>query len=269
MRIYCLIRRLAPCLLLAVAFVSCDPWFQFSPYSATVDPSYRGTQEKNLNLIRQKNSQESAPFKVALLADPHYHLGKLEDAIRHINQKSGYAFAIVAGDLTENGLLQEYIYFHDAMSRLKIPYLAVIGNHDYLANGEMIYEQMYGPLNFTFEFNNTRFVLFDNNTIESGKETDLDWVEAQLAIDGGYDHIIPVAHIPPYDVQMEKYRDVYHKLLVRHGIRLSAHGHRHDFSLEKVFGDDVAYLTISSPQKRTYTELSVSPTSITVEKIEY
>ncbi|HEU5147559.1 MAG TPA: metallophosphoesterase, partial [Chryseosolibacter sp.] len=136
-------------LLLASIFLSCDPWFQYSPYEADVDSTYLETNAKNLALIQAKNSQDSKPFKVALLADPHYHYGRLDEAIDHINQNPEYAFAIVAGDLTENGLLQEYIYFHDAMSRLKVPYLAVIGNHDYLANGEMVYQQIYGPVNST------------------------------------------------------------------------------------------------------------------------
>ncbi|HEU5145298.1 MAG TPA: hypothetical protein VFT90_01225, partial [Chryseosolibacter sp.] len=107
------------------------------------------------------------------------------------------------------------------------------------------------------------------NTIESGKEPDFDWVAQQLVNDRNYDHVIPVAHVPPYDVQMEKHRDRYHELLIKNGINLSVHGHRHDYSLEQVFGDGIEYLTISSPQKGTYTELSVSPTSIEVRKIEY
>ena len=269
MRIDHITRRMILALLLAGMFVSCDPWFQYSPYEADVEPFYRDTNAKNLALIQAKNEDDSRPFKVALLADPHYHFGKLEDAIDHINNNPEYAFAIVAGDLTENGLLQEFIYFHNAMSRLRIPYIAVIGNHDYLANGEIVYEQMYGPFNFTFEFNNTRFVVFDNNTIESEKEPDLVWVAGQLQNDGKYDHVIPVAHVPPYDVQMEKYKNRFHELLVRNDINLSVHGHRHEYSLEKVFGDQVEYLTISSPQKRTYTELTVSPTVVEVRKIEY
>lgn len=269
MRIAYIIRRKAIGLLLISIFVSCDPWFSYSPYEADVNANRRNTTEKNLALIQQQNHEDSKPFKVALLADPHYHFSKLEDAIDHINKDPEFVFAIVAGDLTENGLLQEFIYFHDAMSRLRVPYLTVIGNHDYLANGEMVYEEMYGPVNYSFTFNNTRFVLFDNNTIESGKEPDLDWIERELVNDSNYDHVVPVAHVPPYDVQMEKYRDRYHTFLFKNGINLSVHGHRHDFSLEKVFGDDIEYLTISSPQKRTYTALSVSPTSIEVQKIEY
>lgn len=256
-------------LLITVALMSCDPWFAYSPYESNVEESYRETNRKNLERIAALSDGDSKPFKIALLADPHYHFGKLEEAIAHINRNPEYVFAIVAGDITENGLMQEYVYFHETMSNLKIPYLAVIGNHDYLANGERVFDQMYGPLNYTFVFNETRFVLFDNNTIESEKEPDFEWVAEQLVNNGDVDHVIPISHVPPYDVQMEKYRNLYHELLIRNRIDLSVHGHRHDFSLEKVFGDSIQYLTISSPQKRTYTALTVSPTGVEVQKIAY
>lgn len=263
------LRSQAICFLLAGLSYSCDPWFAYSPYAGNVEDAYLSTTEKNMARINAIDAGDGKPFKVALLADPHYHFSKLEDAIRRINSDPDYAFAIVAGDLTENGLLQEFVFFHDIMAGLNIPYLTVIGNHDYLSNGEMVYAEMYGPYNYTFEFNNTRFVLFDNNTIESEKQADLDWFAKQLVNDGGYDHVIPIAHIPPYDVQMAENRDPYHRLLIGNQIPLSIHGHRHDFSKEDVSGDGIYYVTVSSPQKRTFTELTVSPQAVEVKKIEY
>jgi len=264
-----IIGKKAVWLLFTVGLLSCDPWFAYSPYESNVKAFYRETNQKNLERIAALDNGDSRPFKVALLADPHYHYGKLEEAVAHINRDPGYSFAVVVGDLTENGLMQEFVYFHETMSYLKIPYLTVIGNHDYLAQGERVFDQMFGPLNYTFVFNGTKFVLFDNNTIESGKEPDFEWVSHELINPGNVDRVIPISHVPPYDVQMEKYRDLYHELLVRNGIGLSVHGHRHDYSLEKVFGDNIEYLTISSPQKRTYTALTVSPTGVEVQKITY
>ncbi len=264
-----IIRKRVVFLLITGVLLSCEPWFTYSPYESNVSNDYRETNRKNLERISALNANDNQPFKVALLADPHYHFGKLEDAVEHINKDPDYVFAIVAGDLTENGLLQEYVYFHETMSRLRIPYLAVIGNHDYLANGERVFCQMYGPLNYSFVFNNTRFVLFDNNTIESAKEPDFAWVADQLVNNGEVNHVIPISHVPPYDVQMDKYRNLYHDLLVRNAIDLSVHGHRHDFSLEKVFGDNIEYLTISSPQNRTYTALTILPAAVDIQKIAY
>jgi 3',5'-cyclic-AMP phosphodiesterase len=269
MEIFKAVRNGVVYVLLAAIVCSCDPWFAYSPYEAALDDAFLGITEKNLTLIQTLDAGDSKSFKVAVLADVHYHYGKLEDAVTHINADPSYAFAIVAGDLTENGLKQEFVFFHETMARLKIPYITVIGNHDYLSNGGVLYKQMYGPYNYTLVFNNTKFILFDNNTIESEKEPNLDWFASELVNDNGYDHVIPLAHIPPYDVQMKEYRDKYHELLAQNGVPISIHGHRHDFSIEDVFGDGIKYVTISSPQKRSYTELTITAGAVEVTKVEY
>jgi 3',5'-cyclic-AMP phosphodiesterase len=254
---------------LAAASVSCDPWFSYSPYQADVDPVYHRTTEKNLSLINAADAGDSRPFKVALLSDPHYHFNKLHDAIVDINKKGDYAFVIVTGDLSENGLRQEFIFFYESMQEMRFPYVTVIGNHDYLSNGELVYSQMYGPYNYAFVFNNVKFVMFDNTTLESEKEPDMEWLASNVLNDHGYDHVIPFSHIPPYDGQMKDHSKAYHDLMVKNHITASIHGHRHDFSLEETYGDGVRYLTVSSPQYRTYSELTISPTGIEIKKIEY
>lgn len=256
-------------LVLGLFMLACDPWFAYSPFEAQLEEAYHGTHQKNLDRIEALDMQDSRTFNIALLSDPHYHFRKLEDAIAHINAQGDYTFAVVTGDLTENGLMREFIFFHDTMSRLKIPYLTTIGNHDYLANGEMVYAQMFGAGNYTYTVNNVKFVFFDNVTLESEMDPDMNWLSAALDDGHVYDHVIPFSHIPPYDTQMRNHRRQFHELLLINNISLSLHGHRHDFSIEDVYGDGVRYVTISSPQKRTYTRLTVSPTGLEVQKIEY
>ncbi len=252
---------------LAAALSACDPWFSFSPFTATVPDRYHDTNAKNLERIEARDADDGAPFKIALISDPHYHYSKLRDAVADINRRAGYQFVIVIGDLSENGLLQEFILFHQVMANLRIPYLTVIGNHDYLANGSKVYEEMYGPFNYTFVYNNCLFVMWDNTTVESGKEADMDWFAQHLENAGRFDHVLPVCHIPPNDQQMKANDSTYRALLEAHGIGLSLHGHKHEFSVEEVKG--VRYVTVSSPQKRAYTELSVTPSGLEIRKIEY
>ena len=248
---------------------SCDPWFSYSPYESRLDPSYVGLTEQNLDLIRSLSAGDSKPFRVALLSDTHYHYSKLDEAVADINSKDYFDFAIVTGDIAENGLKQEFIFFHESMSKLTIPYLTVIGNHDYLVNGEKVYSEMYGPYNYTFVFNNVKFVMFDNVRWESEKSPDLPWLSSVLHNDHGYDHVIPFSHIPPFDGQMQEYREKIQQLLVENNIRYSIHGHSHRYTLEELYGGGVWYHTIPSPQYSAYTELSVYPDSISFKKIEY
>ncbi len=261
--------REAVFLFVIVLFVGCDPWFAYSPYEANVSQRYQGATDSNLARINDLDADDRQSFKVALLSDPHYHYTKLDQAITYINNQGDFDFAIVLGDLTENGLKQEFVYFYESMSRLKIPYVTVIGNHDYLSNGEVVYRQMFGAYNYSFVFNNVKFVMFDNNTVESGKDPDMEWFARQLQNDKGYDHVVPLAHIPPYDQQMARHHLEYHSLMEKNDIDLSIHGHRHEYSLVDVYGDGIEYITVSSPQKRTFTELIITPEDLNVKKIDY
>jgi 3',5'-cyclic-AMP phosphodiesterase len=247
----------------------CDRPFVYSPFEARVPEAYRGTTENHLALIKEITTGEEETLRVALLADTHYHFNSLVEAIKHINARNTAAFAIVVGDFTENGLLTEYILFHDIMKQLAVPYITVIGNHDYLSTGGIIYEQMYGPYNYTFAINRIKFVIFDNVFWESKKLPDFAWLEQALEDHEAYDHVIPFAHIPPFDKQFVNHRYLYHDIIRKAGIQLSIHGHKHDYFLGDLYGDGSEYLTVPSPQKRSYCELVISPSGIQVEKIDY
>jgi 3',5'-cyclic AMP phosphodiesterase CpdA len=82
------------------------------------------------------------PFKFIHLTDTHlarpglklYGLdprARLDAAVADINaHHSDAAFAVVTGDLTHWGEVEAYANFAEAMAALKIPYIAMVGNHD-------------------------------------------------------------------------------------------------------------------------------------------
>lgn len=82
------------------------------------------------------------PFKFIHLTDTHlanpglklYGLdprARLDAAIADINtHHTDAAFAVVTGDLTHWGEPESYGNFAEAMSALKMPYIAMVGNHD-------------------------------------------------------------------------------------------------------------------------------------------
>jgi len=82
------------------------------------------------------------PFKFIHITDTHlagpglklYGLDprtRLDAAIADINtHQSDAAFAVVTGDLTHWGEPASYANFAEAMAGLKIPYIAMVGNHD-------------------------------------------------------------------------------------------------------------------------------------------
>lgn|GEM_PF-250191 len=252
-----------------IIFIGCEEPFSFSAYDAAVDEKYRNTTEKNLARIASQSAGEIGGFRIALLSDTHYHFDDLRDAIKLINTRNELAFVVVTGDIAESGLLKEFEFFHHVMSALNKPYVTVIGNHDYLSNGSRIYKDMFGANNYSFVYNNVKFVMFDNVTMESNRAMDLDWLKAEIENAQGFDHVIPFSHIYIWDKQFASSRDQYHRILNENNITLSVNGHKHDYEYTNSLGDDVYFLTIPSPDKRSYVELFISPSGIQVNKIDY
>ncbi len=270
-----IIRFLTWCCLLTSLLLACADPFAYSPFEADVSETRKNTTEKNLQAISEIDTVMNGSFVVALLSDSHYHFKDLEDAIDDINKKDIYSFIVVTGDITENGLLKEYEIFHNIMSNVKIPWLTVIGNHDHLSNGTLIYQQMFGNLNYTFSFRNTKFVAWDNTIWESGKEADYEWLERALNTNAHEQmpeppaHTILFSHIPPFDYQLQEKAPDLNRILKKYGVAISVHGHKHDFFAGDLFGDGMVYATVGSPQNRNYAELHVTPDSVAIIKVNY
>jgi 3',5'-cyclic-AMP phosphodiesterase len=257
---------------LVLIVLGCEKPFSYSPFEATVPPGLRNSTAKSLQKIHARESVTSKEFKIAVLSDAHYHFNDLRDAIDRINADTLVAFVVVTGDLTENGLLKEFEIFHKLMSGLNKPYLTLIGNHDYLSNGVEVYRQIFGPVNYSFFFKDLKFIMWDNVRWESNREPDWQWFRAQVSASREDQRealrIIPFSHIPPNDGQLADSAAVIHNLFLENGIRLSIHGHKHEYSNEELY-PGVRYVTTGSPDKRSYAELSISPDSVRVSKIRF
>ena len=254
-------------------FWACDDPFSYSPYEVSVPVEIRNTTQKNLELIALSDTTSARPFKIALLADSHYFFEELQEAISHINERRDLDFIIVVGDIADNGLQEEFESFYNIMALSRLPYLTVIGNHDYLSNGAKVYQHMFGPLNYSFTYRGVKFVMWDDVVWESPEPPDWQWFKDEISgVDeqkSNYRQIIPISHIPPEDPQLMDSAIVYHQLMVDHNITMSVHGHQHEYNLKNTFGDNVEYLIVGSPQYRAYAVLTIGDDAITTEKVEF
>jgi len=253
-----------------LSFQSCENIFEFSPYQAIINEKYKNTSSKNLEKINKIILNNTDTFKFTVIADSHYQYNDLGDALEDINNDSEIIFVLHAGDFTHFGMLKEYEIFHKIMGNFKIPYLTVIGNHDYLSNGEKIYQEMFGELNYSFVFNNNKFILFDNTVWESNKEPDFSWLENELSDNHSYNQIFILAHIPPFTDQFDKEKENrYKNLMANNNVKLSIHGHIHTYYYTDTYNDGVKYLVVSNSKKRSYCIITVNINSFNVEKVNY
>ncbi|MCK9271233.1 MAG: metallophosphoesterase [Bacteroidales bacterium] len=256
-------------LTLFLATTACERVFEYSLYSSNVRNDRRDTHRKNLEKLRLIESQmaDEDTFKIGLISDSHTYYNSLADVAEQIENDTNIDLVLHGGDLTDGGMIAEYNIFHQLMHDLKAPYFTVIGNHDCLANGRYIYNEMFGPENYSFVFKNCKFVFFNNIIWElNNAEPDYQWLRDELFSNIAYDRLFVIAHIPPWSDQFTPLNTyAYRNMMDSANVAMSIHGHHHDHYFGNYFGDRIPYLVIGSPGKDTWCTLTVTPDTLILE----
>ncbi len=263
-------RHYSICLIIFIAFtglISCSDVFNISPYDTLASDGTRDLTQKNIQLWRDHAGSDTS-MTIAFTSDPHFYYGVLSDVIGHINSDQEVDVVIVPGDLTDQGLLQEFDWFTDVMMDLNKPWIATIGNHDHLGNGRMIYEEMFGLRNFVVDLNGYRFIFFDDTVWESAFPVDLEWLENALATADGSIPIV-ITHIPITDDQMaDGTGDRIRELLELYNVRSFVHGHLHGYIDHPSPNGGVHYLGIPWPREGQYVQVELNGPEIQIERIQ-
>lgn len=251
---------------ITLTFSNCDNLFEYSVYEANVKEADKNTTAKNIKLL-ENIKLESQDFKFAFITDVHYFYNNLRTVIEDINKSDDILFVIFGGDIADQALLKEFEIFSDIMQNLNKPYFTVIGNHDYNSNGSVIYKEMFGDYNYSFAFNNNKFVLFDDIIWESNKDPDFNWLSLELADNENFNQVFAFAHIPIVvsdDLSVEM-KETYRSIMIDNNVSLSIHGHTHSYFYEEGIVD---YLIVPALKEPAYGVIHVKDNLFNVEIIE-
>lgn len=251
--------------------------FDFSPDEVILHHSERNLNQKNAEKIASLNIQPTDTLRFALIADTQRFYDETEDFVTAVNERTKQKgkrihFTLLAGDITDFGLLDEYRWIHNILKKLDMPYMTVIGNHDCVGNGKKVYSAMYGPYDHTLQVARNRFVFLNTNYLEfDAKTPHLDFLENSLKTDSAnYDNAFVIAHIGPFDNDANKAKEMaYAKLIADYKVRYSIHGHRHDHKFERPYDDQKGYLTVGSTNYRSYVVVTVIGKKFSYELIKY
>jgi predicted phosphodiesterase len=222
--------------LLCVA--GCDIEIRFSPWQSNVPAS--DLTAKHLRKLTRTDTGSFERFTVAVAADVHLDAAELRNMVDVLNERGDIAFLLLVGDLTDLGMLIEFTWLNDTIEECDFPVLTVVGNHDGLSNGPEIYNEMFGPFNYSFVYRGVQFIMWNNNPYEWGNP-DLEWLEQQAE---SHAPSVIVAHQPPPPPgQLPSAQEGDWKYIRQGGSAIAAvHGHRHKFDYYLEDGSLPVYL---------------------------
>ena len=245
---------------------------------------YSPNQVFNRNTATDVNAKQIAllpakpagsPIRIAFSGDTQRSYKETEIFVDLINQRNDIDFVILNGDISDFGLLLEFDGIYKIYSRLKVPFISVIGNHDLVANGRDIYTRMFGPLNFTFNYAGVKFVCHDTNGREynfNGSTPNIAWLKSNLNLGTGISQIIAVSHVSPDDGDFDpKLADQYQTLFNQTpGFLASIHSHKHS-KLDTYYqnGTGVPFYITNAIVKRAYTLFDIQNAQITAQEISF
>ncbi|MDP1621114.1 MAG: metallophosphoesterase [Bacteroidales bacterium] len=249
-------------LVAGAGFSACEK-FEYNVYETNrTKKDIKVTTEYNIERLLRLSHKDT--LHLVFTGDTQQFDDNLEDLVEVINDLPALDAVIITGDIAEYGTAHEYKLINEQFKLLKVPFITVIGNHDCLANGPELYKDIYGPLNYSFTWNNIRFVAHNTNSREfnfNGTVPDLNWMQQQLADTANYQCCIFVSHIPPFNTSFDKVLEPGYTKLIREAKNtiFSSNGHRHDYSLDQPYNDGIWYLNTSSPPNRIYCYVTIYP----------
>jgi 3',5'-cyclic-AMP phosphodiesterase len=252
-RILCILLMIAP-------FLACDH-FEFSPNQSSDRTSPSDLNLTNLGKLR--NHVEDDTVTIVFAGDTQRWYDEQGRFVKKVNSLSNVDLVLLAGDISDFGLLQEFKWVHKRLAELHAPFFGVIGNHDLVANGRAVFGQMFGPLNYSFVYGGIKFIAHNTNGLEAPNQNvpDLDWLAHELQNKENAKYIITVSHVPPFNPQEfgEASVQPYTKLLRNTpNLLLSLHGHVHEHRDYYPFDDGVHYMTSFSFQQSAFIVLQIT-----------
>ncbi|GAA4320138.1 metallophosphoesterase family protein [Flaviaesturariibacter amylovorans] len=266
-------KRLTAALLgLALCCTACKKTFQFSPHEVRPAAGERALNAKAIARIAALPPKNS--FRFLLVGDTQRFYEQVDDFVAAANALDSIDFVLLAGDITDFGMQTEFSWVHERLSRLRVPYIAIIGNHDMLANGRTAFGQMYGPENFTFSYNGYKFVCLNTNSNETGFDgslPEMSWFGRAMADLERYDGAFVVSHMAPYDELFDRrHHDAFTALVRQSGkVRGSLHGHQHRFSMQQPYNDGIPYVVVGSFNRRNYVLVTAGKETVNYEERYY
>ena len=261
--------------LLAATLVlaACEHPFQVHPYDVHVHGDHY-INPRNIERI-ERATLDRDTVRIAFISDTHGWYTEAKAGISNINQRSDIDFVVHLGDLTDTGTTKEFEWSRDILNALHVPYVALIGNHDFLGTGDDAYNYIYGAKDFSFIAGRIKFVCLNTNATEydfMAAVPNFDFMEEEITKDSArFDRTVVLMHAAPYSDQFNnnvakafrRYLDLFP------GLICCLYGHNHRLKASAIYNDELMFYGVDSAQHSNYRVFTFIPDGYEEEVVYY
>lgn len=241
---------------------SCE-MIEYHPYDGRIKGE-TGINKKNIGLI-EASCAEKDTIRFIMMSDTQRWYDETDDFVKSINKRNDIDFVIHGGDISDFGLTKEFLWQRDIMNKLTIPYVVLLGNHDCLANGIEVFQEVFGEVNFSFIAGKTKFVCLNTNALEfdySYPVPDFKFIEEELENrKNEYHKTVLAMHVRPFSDQFNNnVANVFQRYIKEYPkLQFCINGHDHSLKIDDLFEDGVMYYGVPNIGKRTYFIFTLNP----------
>lgn len=243
----------------------------YHPYDTRISGE-RGINAKNIARI-EADTKGHTSIRFAVISDTQRWYDETEEAVKALNARTDLDFILHAGDMSDFGMKAEFERQRDILNRLHAPYVVLLGNHDCLATGEVIFKEIFGDFNFAFTAGNVRFIGLNTNALEFDLREavpNFEFLESELTYYPPHaSKTIVAMHAKPYTEQFgyNVAKIFQYAVTSFPDLQCCINGHGHNFTIDDIFNDGVLYYECDNIVKKTYLLFTVNDEGYDCERI--
>ena len=267
-RIGSLARRTLPAVV--ILMTGC---FETHPYDVKFDGE-KYINKRHTKEIEQRFANRDT-LRIAFISDTHLWHSDARDQVDDINRRGDIDFVIHLGDITDTGTSKEFEWSREILDGLHMPYVVLIGNHDFLGTGNQTYSLMFGDVDFSFIAARVKFVCLNTNASEydyMAAVPNFDFMEEEFTRDSAlFSRTLVLMHAAPYSDQFNnnvckafrRYLDYFP------GLMCCLYGHDHTDDNNDIYNDGLTFYAVDCAKHRKYRIMTITPDGYEMEDISY